>query len=158
MIYLGWCPWCYKYVNLCKDINGNNINRAFQPNQVQKIPSWPHQQGPDIQHGPQGQPAKLPPTTSRRNAHHIMALFNLINVLIMQMLNKNKNSSFLKQVVVGGIGGAAGGMLLKYDMKTSVFIGVVSYVAHTNFFDSKGGGGGGAGGSVGTYNELHRNQ
>ena len=88
----------------------------------------------------------------------LWALFNLINVLIMQMLNKNKNSSFLKQVVVGGIGGAAGGMLLKYDIKTSVFIGVVAYVAYTNFFDSKGGGGGGSGGSVGTYNELHRNQ
>ena len=69
----------------------------------------------------------------------LWALFNLINVLIRQMLNKNKNSSFLKQVVVGGIGGAAGGMLLKYDMKTSVFIGVVAYVAYTNFFDSKGG-------------------
>ena len=55
-----------------RDINGNNINRAFQPNQVHKIPSQPHQQGPDIQHGPQEQPARLPPTTSRRNAHHIM--------------------------------------------------------------------------------------
>ena len=84
----------------------------------------------------------------------LWALFNLINVLIRQMLNKNKNSSFLKQVVVGGIGGA----VLKYDMKTSVFIGVVAYVEYTNFFDSKGGGRGGSGGSVGTYNELHRNQ
>jgi transposase InsO family protein len=49
-----------------RDTNGRPINRAFQPNQVLKIPSRPNNQGPDIQHGPDGAPPRLPPATSRR--------------------------------------------------------------------------------------------
>ena len=55
-----------------QDVNGNRLNRAFQPNQVQKIPSRPNNQGPDIQHGPNGPPPRLPPATSKRNTSHIM--------------------------------------------------------------------------------------
>ena len=67
------------------------------------------------------------------------------------MLTK-KQKDLLQQVIVGGIGGAAGGMLLKYDMKTLVVIGAVAYLAYSSVFSKKDGR------SLGTQNNLHRNQ
>ena len=64
------------------------------------------------------------------------------------MLNK---TYLLKQVLVGGIKGAAGRMLLKYDMKTSVVIGVVAYLAYSKNFTQKSG-------VTSQQNDLHRNQ
>ena len=48
-----------------------------------------------------------------------------------------KQKDLLQQVIVGGIGGAAGGMLLKYDMKTSIVIGAVAYLAYSSVFNKK---------------------
>ena len=62
----------------------------------------------------------------------------------------SKQKNLLQQVLVGGIGGAPGGMLLKYDIKTSVVIGAVAYLAYSSVFSKKKG--------SGTQNNLHRNR
>ena len=71
-----------------------------------------------------------------------------------------KQKDLLQQVIVGGIGGAAGRMLLKYDMKTSIVIGAVAYLAYSSVFNKKSSliVSGGLPPIVPLHSKLHRNQ
>ncbi len=64
-----------------RDANGVDLPKAYQPNQLLKIPSRPNNQGPDIQHGPNGPPPRLPPP---QVSDHGNILWDLIKVMQLE--------------------------------------------------------------------------